>query len=201
MNGANATTPSSTQRPASTVAPPARALARQLDQQARLAAAGLAGEHHDPRRARARPPPRGAQRRELLAPADERRVLAARERARQRQGPRVHARGPAVGAQLLDQRARLGRRRHAEVAPQRRAERLVGRDRRRAVPAPRQPPHQHPGGVLGHRIELEPAARVADRRLQVAGLLGRLAEDHQQLDRRDRGAPAAPRAPSRRPDR
>ena len=71
-------------------------LPRQLDEQAGLAAAGLAGEHHDPRRARARPPPGVPQHGELLAPADQGRVLAARERARQEgRGVRVEARRSA----------------------------------------------------------------------------------------------------------
>jgi hypothetical protein len=163
---------------------------RQLDQQARLPAPRRAGQHHDRGGARARAPPRGGQGGELIAAADERRMFGPREGVRQRERTSVDARCPRLGAQPLDQRARLRRRRHAELAPQRRAERPVGGDRRRGVAAPRQPPHQNADRVLGDRIQLQPAARMANCRVDVAGLLGGSAERGQQV-----ADPVAVRAP------
>ena len=145
--------------------PGAVELAPELGQQTRLPRAGLAGDHHHSRGAGARPPPRGAKRGERVAPPHQGAVLGAGERVRQRRRAAVGL----PGAELLEQRARVGRGRHPEVAPQRRAQVLVDRHRGRTVAAGRQPPHQHAGRLLRSRIELEPAARVAERRLLIAG--------------------------------
>ena len=153
-------------------------LAPELGQQARLARAGLAGDHHHGRGAGARPPPRGSKRGERVAPPHQGAVLGAGERVRQRRGAAVGL----PGAQLLEQRARAGRGRHPEVAPQRGAQVLVDRHRGRAVAGGGQPPHQHAGRLLRSLIELEPAARVAERRLMIAGALGGVAGGGQQLE-------------------
>ncbi len=152
-----------------------------LGEQPRLAAAGLAVDGHDGRGSGARTAPGDPQHGERLVPADERRLGAVGQRLRQRQRSGVRLLAVPLGAELLDQRARLAGRRHAQVTLQDGAERLVGGHRRRPVPAQCQPPHQHPGGVLGHGLELEPSARVRHGRLQVAGRLGRLPERPEQL--------------------
>ena len=163
------------QRPAST-APLGAHLARERGEQAGLAAARLAGHHDDAGCPGARPLPRGAQRRELRVPAHERRVVAAGERRRQRlRARRLRAR-PRRRAQRLDQRARLGRWRHAIVAPQGRAQRFVDGDGRRTVTGTRQALHERACRLLGCGLELEPAARMASRGLEVAGRLGRSAQ-------------------------
>ena len=156
-------------------------LGRQLAQQPRLAAAGLTRQHHDDGRARARPSPGGPQLRERLAPAHQRRSLGAQQRAGQRKSARLEPSDAGINAQLLGQRARLGRGRHAEPLPQRHTERLISGDRGGTVPTPRQAPHQHAGRVLRQRIQLEPAARVADRRLTITARLGGVTKRHQQL--------------------
>ena len=159
---------------------PARAhLARECGEEARLPAARLAGHHHDVGRARARPLPCGAQRRELVFPADQRRVVTARERRRQRQRPGLPRSRLRRRAQLLDQRASLGRRRHAVLAPQARTERFVGRDARRGVARAPQPLDERTRRLLGRGLEIEPATREASGGLRVARLLRPCAEDVQ----------------------
>jgi hypothetical protein len=179
VNGANGTMPSSRQRPASTVAPSPRASSAISTSSRVLPLPGSPVDGHDRRGPGTGLPPGRPQGGERLAPADERRVRAVRKRVRQRGRP--HARRWAIGAQLLDERARLLGRRDAEIAPQDDAERLIRRDRRRAVPATTQPAHEHPCGILRRGIELEPAARVRHGGLQVVRRLGRLADGRQQL--------------------
>ena len=133
------------------------------------------------RRAGARPAPGGPEHGERLVPAHERRLRAVGERLRQRQRSRVRPRVALLLAKPLRERARLARRRHAQLALEAGAEGLVGGHGRRPVPAQSQPSHQHPRAVLGHGIELEPPARVGHGGVQVAGRLGRLAERREQL--------------------
>ena len=96
-----------------------------------LADAGLAGEQHEPAVAvHLHAGPRRAQALELGAAADERGRVGALERARRRD--RRCRRAP----QLVEQRARLARRRDAERAAQALGEPLAGGQRGGAVAAP-----------------------------------------------------------------
>ena len=102
------------------------------------------------------------------------------QRLRQRQRSALDGAG-LLGAELLDQRARLAGRRHAQLALQDAAERLVGGHRRRRSPLWCQPPHQHPGGILGHGSSSSRRRACATAASRSPCRLGGLAERPEQL--------------------
>ena len=152
-------------------------LGRQLGEQARLAGAGLTLDGRHGRGTGASRAPGGQQPRKRLGAADQRGVRTVREGGWQGQVERGR---PVLGSQPGRELAGIGRRRHAEFAAQRPGERLVRGNRGGGVAPGGEPPHQDAGGVLGERVELEPAARVRHRGVVVPARLGLLAERGEQ---------------------
>ena len=165
----------------------------ELVREPRLADAGLAGEQHEPAVAvHLHAGPRRAQALELGAAADEPVAWARVQHARRRDG--CGRRAP----QLVEQRARLARRRDAERAAQPLGEALAGGQRGGAVAGAREPLDQPAVRLLGERVERDLLARQADRRAPGRRARPRAARARRRAAAR---APGGRRGPSRRRSR
>ena len=160
--------------------------ARQLAGQRRLADPGLSAHHGDPRVAAERVVPG------VLKPVERRSAALGRDRARQCRRERRwagrlrRARADPSAAHVLDERAGLGRGRHAELAAQPVGQRRRRRQRRRTVAGAREQADQLAMCLLAERLGLQPPARPAGRRAQLAcglGLRGERREHARELCR------------------
>ena len=165
-----------------------------MGREARLADAGLARQADDAG-ARGRVPPGRCDPPGGGGAPDEG-ALAHEGRRERRPGRPARAGRPGrpAAAHLLDQLARLGRGRDAEVAAQALAQGVVGVQGARPVPGARQQRDEPPGGDLRERIGGHLSPRPPDRGAGVAagaGLVGQAAE--QLDDLRPVGLPQAAR--------
>jgi hypothetical protein len=160
-------------------------LSSELGDEAALAASRLAGHARDGELPRRRSPPGCTQGVELRASAEEGHRVGARERRRQRHpdraGHRRHRAGARLAAHRVDQRDRLRRRLGPKVDPDALAELAEGRERARAVTSRCKAADQLAVPRFPQRLELDPAARPADGRLEVALALGDRGEALDQI--------------------